>query len=93
MQAQKELLEEIQDAPTVDLNRYEVGDEVQTAYGEKGTIMEARKDVSVVEMKDGSIREIRNDRLAAALDPIEPEVTEPTPTEIRRKHPRHKPKR
>jgi len=81
VQAQKELLEEIQDAPTVDLNRYEVGDEVQTAYGEKGTIMEARKDVSVVEMKDGSIREIRNDRLAAALDPIEPEVTEPTPAE------------
>lgn len=90
VQAQKELLEEIQDAPTVDLNRYEVGDEVQTAYGEKGTIMEARKDVSVVEMKDGSIREIRNDRLAAALDPIEPEVTEPAPTEGNKEAPKAK---
>ena len=74
VQAQKELLANIKGESTE--VRYKKGDKVQTAYGDKGVVRDSRAEDSTVEFADGTVRDVRNDRLAEAL---EPPPTEPTP--------------
>jgi preprotein translocase subunit YajC len=78
VKAQRELLDTMKEE-SIDSLRYQVGDKVQTAYGQKGVVKEVRAEESVVEMADGTIREIRNDRLAEALEPpvVEPPKVDP----------------
>jgi len=74
VQAQKELLANIKGESTE--VRYKKGDKVQTAYGDKGVVRDSRAEDSTVEFADGTVRDVRNDRLAEAL---EPPPVEPTP--------------